>query len=193
MGCVPQCQRHWEATSAAEAMHATDENLLVIEDAEEDGMLPNKVLDPGVQLDDPGEHNTSPQDHPEVGNDCQAEGGNVHQPTDADPTCIVKDMYLGATTVVASAHSTFHTLYDEQMQTGKGNVHYPFAGDMEWGLAHWLHKTGISRACIDEFLKLDYVSNILSIGLLLSSNIDKNPGPATATLLQNRRCTYGSH
>ncbi len=114
-----------------EAMDDTDKNLPVIEDAKEDGMLPNVFLDPEVQtqvLDkqgaDPGEHNANPQDH-------QAEGGNGNQPAEANPTCIVKDMYPGAAAVVASAHSTFYTLYDEQMETGNGNIHYQFAGHME--------------------------------------------------------------
>ena len=164
MGHVPQCQRCWEAHSVTEAMDDTDKNPPVIEDAEEDGTLPNEFLDLDVQtqvLDkqgaDPGEHNANPQDH-------QAEGGNGNQPAEANPTCIVKDMYPGAAAVVASAHSAFHMLYDEQMETGKGNIHYPFAGHLEWGLACWLHKTRISRACIDEFLKLDYVSNIYQLG-----------------------------
>src|SRR5258708_23984294 len=89
MGHVPQCRRHWEAHSVTEAMDNTDKNPPVIEDAKEDGTLPNEFLDLDVQtqvLDEQGayprEHNADPQDH-------QAEGGNGDQPAEADPTCIV--------------------------------------------------------------------------------------------------------
>jgi hypothetical protein len=155
-------------------MDDADENPPAMGDAEEDRMLPDKVLDPGVQTQifdeqgaDPGEHDANPQEaqgQPEGGNDRQREGGNVRQPADVNPISIVEDMYPGAAAVVASTHSAFHTLYDKQIQIGKGNVHYPFAGHTEWELARWLHKTGISRARIDEFLKLDYVSTIYQWG-----------------------------
>ncbi|KIM22688.1 hypothetical protein M408DRAFT_78738, partial [Serendipita vermifera MAFF 305830] len=41
---------------------------------------------------------------------------------------------------------------------GGDEMYYPFANDIDFELAAWLHDSGLSRSKIDEFLKLKYVS-----------------------------------
>lgn len=52
------------------------------------------------------------------------------------------------------------------------DVHYPFASEDEWKLAHWLTSSGLPQSQINSFLKLDYVSNMSasSAMTLLSSS-----------------------
>lgn len=52
----------------------------------------------------------------------------------------------------------------DELQTirgdGQGNIYYPFANDIDFELAVWLSSSGLSRAKIDEFLKLKYVGSL---------------------------------
>jgi hypothetical protein len=88
-------------------------------------------------------------------------GENTRQVVDDNSTLIFEDHYPGAASVIQSAPPAFFHLYDEQVERGEGNMHYPFAGPKEWEVARWLHNSGLSRVRIDEFLKLDYVSGPL--------------------------------
>jgi hypothetical protein len=210
-GLVPECQRLWEVhlRSAANvnrenAVEHGDENVEldpmddgqpIVDEGDEnplagvegDGMQPYEpnpdvpARDPEEQAVDPGEQRIDPQQ--------EARG----RPADANAAHVIEDLYPNAAAVVATAASTFSALYDEQMKTGDGNIYYPFTRRMEWELAQWLHKSGISRARIDEFMKLGYVRNMLSVVLPLLLNTDKKLGYATAALLPNGGCSYGSH
>ena len=44
------------------------------------------------------------------------------------------------------------------VRASSANIHYPFASHSEWHLAKWLATAPLSRADIDKFLHLDYVS-----------------------------------
>jgi hypothetical protein len=48
-----------------------------------------------------------------------------------------------------------------QSTLGAGNAYYPFANEIDFELGTWLHDSGLSRAKIDEFLKLKYVRQLL--------------------------------
>lgn len=47
---------------------------------------------------------------------------------------------------------------DQHSEHRKTNVHYPFADRTEWELAQWLNSTSLTQQQIDNFLRLDYVS-----------------------------------
>jgi hypothetical protein len=174
-GRNPECQRRWEehlrpATNldhenAVEhggrnaepdqmddvqpIMDNVDENPLA--EVEGDGIQPHE-RNPGGRAQDHEEEAMDPGDDPQE---------ELGQPADVNAAAVIEDLCPGAAAVVATATPTFSTLYDEQMESGNGNIYYPFAGRMEWELAQWLYKSGLSRARIDEFLKLEYVSNII--------------------------------
>jgi len=44
----------------------------------------------------------------------------------------------------------------------EANPHYPFQGREEWGLAHFLARSSLSQAEIDEFLKLEWVRRLVT-------------------------------
>ncbi|KAG9055314.1 hypothetical protein FS842_002523 [Serendipita sp. 407] len=51
----------------------------------------------------------------------------------------------------------FQTQANSQIHTGKGNIFYPFANEIDFELGIWLHESGLSVNKIDSFLKLQYV------------------------------------
>jgi len=61
-------------------------------------------------------------------------------------------------TVISRQTSSFESLYNSQVDIGKGNLFYPLAGEEEWEMAVWMHQTMISLKETDAFLRLKYVS-----------------------------------
>ena len=61
---------------------------------------------------------------------------------------------------IAKACPPSAELLEAQLKIGEGNHFYPFANEVDFELGHWLHEAGLSLAKIDEFLKLQYVSQV---------------------------------
>jgi hypothetical protein len=83
----------------------------------------------------------------------------VPRPMEPSSTELVIDTFAGAGDILAESTSPFMHWRNQQEVLGR-SLYYPFAGRKEWFLAHWLHKTGMSLARIDAFLKLEYVRSL---------------------------------
>jgi hypothetical protein len=74
------------------------------------------------------------------------------------------EYYPGAAEI-KSKEKTFMDIFDNDEHASKrcSNLYYPFASAKEWEVASFLLKSGLSMTKIDEFLKLELVSNIFQI------------------------------
>jgi len=125
-------------------------------------------------VDDTTNFNSTPHEDTEMNIDASADmQDDVHASDEGDhvvdnpasmrntaddtSVLIVEDYYPSAASVMRSVPPAYSHLYDEMVEIGEGNLYYPFAGPKEWEVARWLHNSGLSKARIDEFLKLDYV------------------------------------
>jgi hypothetical protein len=69
-----------------------------------------------------------------------------------------RDFPQPAGTVLRTECSRLQIIYDQQLVEGMGNIHYPFANEMDWQLGAWMHDSGLAMTEMDQFLKLKYVS-----------------------------------
>ncbi|KAG8854142.1 hypothetical protein FRB91_003976 [Serendipita sp. 411] len=81
---------------------------------------------------------------------------NLSEPSDNGADIYIEN-YPEAGRVFSRIRSKFQDDSEIQINTGKGNLHYPFANEMDHELGLWLHESGLSVSKIDSFLKLQYV------------------------------------
>ncbi|KAG8836053.1 hypothetical protein FRB91_000169 [Serendipita sp. 411] len=92
------------------------------------------------------------------------------------------ETYPGAGHIFNKVIPRFHTQAASQIQTGKGNLFYPFANEIDFELGLWLHESGLSVSKIDSFLKLQYVTSrtpSFGSGAALRDRIALLPNPAS--------------
>ena len=115
-------------------------------------------------------HGTSSR-HPGHTDGCCApepEPGPEPMDMDPEPECIEPDnafyteFYPGASEPIGRGQ-TFMEVFDEGGYAAERakNPYYPFASQGEWQVAHYLLKSRLSMAAIDEFLKLELVRSIM--------------------------------
>lgn len=70
----------------------------------------------------------------------------------------VSDQYAGAAMGYGDG-MTFMDIFDSDgfSKERESNLYYPFAGEKDWQVAHYLLASGLSMAAIDAFLSLDLV------------------------------------
>ena len=73
--------------------------------------------------------------------------------------------YFSGASEVFGQGNTYMDLFneDEYAERRKTIPYYPFASQPEWEMASYLLKSGLSMAAMDEFLKLQLVSLIVSL------------------------------
>jgi len=91
---------------------------------------------------------------------------NIDQPPQPQQEAVLPsfhtEFFLGSSKVFGNGE-TFLDLFneDEYADARQPNLYYPFASQPEWELASFLLKSDMSRVAIDEFLKLQLVSNAI--------------------------------
>lgn len=95
----------------------------------------------------------------ESGSESDEVAVSVPRPMEPSGVELVINTFASAGDILAKSTSPFMHWRNQQEALGR-SLYYPFAGRKEWFLAHWLHKTGMSLARIDEFLKLEYVRSL---------------------------------
>lgn len=88
------------------------------------------------------------------------------------------EFYPGAASVLDKVSPPYSNLYDEQMRLGKKNLYHPFAGVLDWEIASWIHCAGLSKACIDELLRLK-ICKYFSLFPESTANVMLVSGPTT--------------
>lgn len=95
----------------------------------------------------------------------------------------------------ATSKSYFESVREDQLRKGDGNVHFPFSGKIEWGLASWMHSSGMPLSKLDEFLKLDYVTNrppSFRTGASLHRLMEQLPSGGAEWMCTDIKPDYGS-
>jgi len=93
---------------------------------------------------------------------------NIDQPPQPQQEAITvlpsfhTEFFLGSSKVFGNGE-TYLDLFneDEYADARQTNLHYPFASQPEWELASFLLKSDMSRVAVDQFLKLQLVSNAI--------------------------------
>lgn len=109
-------------------------------------------------MDTSDDRSTVEGGHPKISTEPPAEVPVPHSiPADiAEPSSLVEDIFKGAGRVVGTARSTF-AQYRDALRSERKSRYHPFRSEGEWKLAVWLHESEISRAKMNEFLKLPSV------------------------------------
>ena len=92
----------------------------------------------------------------------------VYGPTSV-PNAMTKDRFPGAARTFGKGQTfldKFNT--DKFGHYRQENIYYPFASRLEWQLALWLLRSGISMSATDAFLSLEIVSFPLNFGVIRS-------------------------
>jgi hypothetical protein len=101
-------------------------------------------------------------------NDAYDIGEDIREDHSSAPT---DDECEDAGYIIGVEDPPFRSLLSNRKDIGQGNIYYPFAGPMEWGLASWIHEAHLPQTQIDKFLKLSYVSRTPSGSCYMSYRI----------------------
>ena len=131
------CQSHPTSTRESEPVAVNEE----LEDSDLSRIDPQYLedtyeMDTGIDLDDLSIRNSTP----------------------------VREDYLGAACTHGSGTSFMNDFdLDRFSDLRKTNLYYPFASRQDWQLGFFLLSSGMSMARIDQFLRLEWVCNLLPV------------------------------